>query len=124
LENANSGGGGGDHDSRSKRLQGIFSKFVENLPDKNEANSIFSIISNCVPSHFISEHDLTISFKNVGKKRDAGKKVNKIVVSIVDYIISLLSKDVIVRAPLIGLHRFIHSFCTIPNIFIRNTFFS
>jgi hypothetical protein len=99
-------------------LQTIFSKFVENLPEKNEANSIFSILANCVPNHFISKHDLTVSFRNNRKKRE------KIVVSIVDYIISILSVDAIVRPPLIALHRFVRTFCKIPSIFIRNKLFS
>jgi hypothetical protein len=108
-ENALPGGNG------SCKLQIIFNKFVENLPEKNEAIAIFSVISNCVPNHLIREQDLTIMFKEKNNKRK--------MISIVDYVISLLSPQLIVTPPLIAMHRFILTFCKIPQVFIRNKAF-
>lgn len=109
----NDGGSG----SKVKVLQSIFNKFIENLPEKNEAIAIFSVISNCVPNNLIREQDLTIMFRD---KKNAQKKL----ISIVDYVISLLSPELIVGPPLIAMHRFIRNFCQIPQVFIRNKAFS
>ena len=43
-------------------FQKIFSQFVENLPLKNEANSVFYIISNCLDPRYIRKQDLSITF--------------------------------------------------------------
>ena len=102
--------------SKVKLLQNIFNKFVENLSEKNEAIAIFSVISNCVPNHLIKEQDLTIMFREKNKKK-------KKMISIVDYVISLLSPQLIVAPPLIAMHRFIRNFCQIPQVFIRNKAF-
>ena len=99
---------------KAKLLQNIFQKFVENFPEKNEAIAIFSVISNCVPNNLIREQDLTVPFKDKKKKK---------LISIVDYVISLLMPNIIVSPPLIAMHRFIHKFCKIPQVFIRNKAF-
>jgi hypothetical protein len=101
--------------SKVKVLQTIFLKFVENLPEKNEAIAIFSVISNCVPNHLIREQDLTVIFKEKNNKKK--------MISIVDYVISILSPQIIVTPPLIAMHRFVHKFCKIPQVFIRNKAF-
>jgi hypothetical protein len=105
----------GGSENKSKILQNTFLKFVENLPEKNEAIAIFNIISNCVPHSVIREQDLTIAFKF--------KKNSKRLISIVDYVISLISPNIIVRPPLIAMHRFIKNYCKIPQVFIRNKHF-
>jgi len=94
----------------------IFNKFVENLPQKNEAISVFSIIANCVDSHYIRSQDLTITFMT--------KKGEKKPISLVDYVISILSPEIIVKPPMIAIHRFIEKFCKIPILFVRNPSFS
>jgi len=101
---------------RAKKLQEIFNKFVENLPQKNEAISVFSIIANCVDSHYIRSQDLTITFMT--------KKGEKKPISLVDYVISILSPEIIVKPPMIAIHRFIEKFCKIPILFVRNPSFS
>ena len=106
--------GANSQQNKVKILQNIFLKFVENFPDKNEAIAIFSVISNCVPNQLIREQDLTVPFKDKKKKK---------LISIVDYVISLLSPNIIVSPPLIAMHRFIHKFCKIPQGFIRNKAF-
>ena len=103
------------HGGNGSKLQIIFNKFVENLTEKNESIAIFSVISNCVPNHLIREQDLTIMFRE--------KKSKKKMISIVDYVISLLSPQLIVSPPLIAMHRFILTFCKIPQVFIRNKAF-
>jgi hypothetical protein len=112
-------GGGGGTESKSStenqasaELQTIFNKFVDNLPQKNEAISVFSIISNCLDTKYIRSQDLTITFMSkTGEKKH---------ISLVDYIVTLLSPEIIVRPPLIAIHRFVGKFCNIPVIFIKN----
>jgi hypothetical protein len=104
---------------RSNFLQNTFLKFVENFSEKNEAVAIFSVISNCVPHSLIKEHDLTVAFKTTAGK----EKRNLKRISIVDYVISLLSPKIIVSPSLIAMHRFILQFCKIPRVFIRNKAF-
>ena len=101
--------------NKTKLLQSIFLKFVENLNEKNEAVAIFSVISNCVPNHLIREQDLTVVFREKNNKKK--------MISIVDYVISLLSPKLIVSPPLIAMHRYVHNFCKIPQVFIRNKAF-
>ncbi len=96
-------------------LQNVFLKFVENFKEKNEAIAIFSVISNCVPTKLIREQDLTIAFR--------GNKKEKKLVSVVDYVISLLSPKLIVSPPLIAMHRFFKKYCKIPQVFIKNKAF-
>jgi hypothetical protein len=102
-------------ETKAKILQSTFLKFVENFAEKNEAVAIFSVISNCVPISLIREHDLTVQFKKDRKKMKQ--------ISIVDYVISLLSPRIIVSPSLIVMHRFILQFCKIPQVFIRNKAF-
>ena len=101
--------------ANAKNLQTIFLKFVENFCEKNEAVAIFSVISNCVPNSLIREEDLTITFREKQKKKK--------MISIVDYVISILSPKLIVSPPLIVMHRFIQKYCIIPRVFIRNKAF-
>jgi hypothetical protein len=105
----------GSPTAKAKALQSVFLKFVENIPEKNEAIAIFSVISNCVPSSLIREQDLTISFR--------GKMKEKKLISVVDYVISILSPKLIVSPPLIVMHRFVNAYCKIPRVFIRNKAF-
>lgn len=101
--------------AKAKILQNVFLKFVENIPEKNEAIAIFSVISNCIPNKLIREQDLTVSFR--------GKMKEKKLISVVDYVISILSPTLIVSPPLIAMHRFINTYCKIPRVFIRNKAF-
>ena len=99
----------------SLELQTIFNKFVDNLPQKNEAISVFSIISNCIDPKYIRSQDLTITFMSkTGEKKH---------ISLVDYIVTLLSPEIIVRPPLIAIHRFVGKFCNIPVFFMKNKHF-
>jgi len=87
----------------------------ENLPIKNEAVSVFSIIANCVNPQYIKKQDLSITFMSkTGEKKH---------VSLVDYVISMLTPDALVKPPLIAIHRFVKKFCNIPNIFVKNKSF-
>jgi len=96
-------------------FQKIFSQFVENLPLKNEANSVFYIISNCLDPRYIRKQDLSITFMSkTGEKKH---------VSLIDYVISLLTPDAIVRPPLIAIHRFVGKFCNVPDFFVKNKSF-
>jgi hypothetical protein len=52
-----------------------------------------------------------------------GKNHTKKMISIVDYVISMLSPEIFVSPSLIALHRFIHQYCKIPQVFIRNKAF-
>lgn len=111
--------GGGNFNSDNSgneiELQKIFSQFVENLPIKNEAVSVFSIIANCVNPQYIKKQDLSITFMSkTGEKKH---------VSLVDYVISMLTPDALVKPPLIAIHRFVKKFCNIPNIFVKNKSF-
>jgi hypothetical protein len=107
-ENANES----NHENEAKKLQLIFNNFVENLPQKNEAISVFSIITNCVNLNYIRKQDLSITFMT-----EKGEKKH---ISLVDYIVSLLTPEIIVKPPLIAIHRFVRKFCNIPVFFIRN----
>jgi hypothetical protein len=102
----------GNSPERSSNLEKIFNKFVENLPEKNEATSVFSIISNCVNPTYIRKQDLSITFMTTSGEKKA--------ISLVDYIVSLLTPNAIVRPPLIVVHRFVRKFCNIPVCFVKN----
>jgi hypothetical protein len=105
-------------DGNVKFMQAQFEKFVGNLPIKNEASSVFSIIINCINQKVIRPHDLTIIFSTNG---GAGKnKKSQKLISLVDYIIFLLSPREEISAPLLAVHRFVQSFCYIPKMFMRN----
>lgn len=103
-------------DGNIKLMQATFEKFVGNLAVKNEASSVFSIIINCINQKFIRPHDLTIIFSNINSKHKKSLKL----ISLVDYIIFLLSPAEEISAPLLAVHRFVQSFCYIPKMFMRN----
>jgi len=108
----------GDFENSNEEIadfQKTFSQFVENLPVKNEAISVFSIISNCVNPRYIRRQDLSVTFMSkTGEKKQ---------ISLIDYVISLLTPDAIVRPPLIAIHRFVKKFCNVPDFFVKNKAF-
>ncbi len=101
------------NDSRIVNLQKHFGQIVSNNPLKNEATSLFSIIINCLDKNVVRDQDLTVIF--VDKKSG-----NKILISIVDYIFSLLSAKSVKSVPILTLHKFIKKHCHIPVTLIRN----
>jgi hypothetical protein len=44
-------------------------------------------------------------------------------ISLIDYVISLLTPEAIVRPPLIAIHRFVKKFCNVPDFFVKNKAF-
>jgi hypothetical protein len=100
--------------TRLLNLESKFSLIVSNTSFKNEANSIFSIIINCLPTHALREADLTVIFLD---KKSEQKKL----ISLVDYIFILLSSKTKISAPLLTLHKYVKSICNIPKSLIRNS---
>jgi hypothetical protein len=101
------------NDSRILNLQKIFGQIVSNSPLKNEATSIFSIIINCLDKTIVRDQDLTVIFFD---KKNGSKKL----ISIVDYIFSLLSEKSVKSLPILTLHKFVKKNCHIPTTLIRN----
>ena len=102
-------------DSRLLTLQKHFNQIVYNNPLKNEATSIFSILIKCLDKNFVRDQDLTVIFidKKTGRKK---------LISIVDYIFTLLSEKSPRSLPISTLHKFIKSICHIPQTLIRNKY--
>ena len=102
-------------DSRLLTLQKHFNQIVYNNPLKNEATSIFSILIKCLDKNVVRDQDLTVIFidKKTGRKK---------LISIVDYIFTLLSEKAPSSLPISTLHKFIKSICHIPQTLIRNKF--
>lgn len=102
-------------DLRLQTLEKRFSQLTQNNPQKNEANSIFSILICCLDRSIVRDKDLTVIFldKKTGRKK---------LISIVDYIFTLLSEKSIVPLPVSTLHKFIKTICHIPQTFIRNKY--
>ena len=96
-----------------KEFQDRFEKFMNDFEEKGKANAIFSIIINCLPIKLIRLHDLTFSFNSI-------KQSKTILVSLVDYISTLLSETDVVTIELLCLHRYLSKSCCIPRIFIKN----
>jgi hypothetical protein len=102
-------------DSRLLTLQKHFNQIVYNNPLKNEATSIFSILIKCLDKNVVRDQDLTVIFidKKTGRKK---------LISIVDYIFTLLSEKTPSSIPISTLHKFIKSICHIPQTLIRNKY--
>jgi len=101
------------NESRVLNLQKHFGQIVTNNPLKNEATSLFSIIINCLDENIVRDQDLTVIFID---KKTGSKKL----ISIVDYIFSLLSEKAVKSLPILTLHKFVKKNCHIPTTLIRN----
>jgi hypothetical protein len=98
---------------RITHLQKHFNQIVHNNPLKNEATSLFTIIISCLDKAIVRDQDLTVIFVDT-------KTGRKKLISIVDYIFTLVSEKSVVTIPISTMHNFIKSICHIPKTLIRN----
>ena len=87
-------------------------RFLNHYPHVQSANIILDLIIDCLPLDRIRANDLSILFENA--------RMERIRISIIDYITSLQSQNASVATNLLSFHRYIVARCKIPEIFIRN----
>lgn len=92
-----------------------FESFFESHPLRIQALKIFALILPCLQLATIRESDLTMSFIKKGTIQR---------VSLVDYVLCLLTPDETVNKDLKFLHLYIQKYCTIPKIFVKNKNFT
>jgi hypothetical protein len=87
-------------------------RFLNHYPHVQNANVLLDLIIDCLPLDRIRANDLSILFENA--------RLERIRISIVDYITSLQSPSAAVSTNLLSFHRYITLRCKIPEIFVRN----
>lgn len=100
-----------------KNLVTKFEKLIESESLRVQALSIFDMIINCINVRRVSEADLSLSFISSETKFSSKK------ISLVDYIITLLTPNKFVQKDLQVVHNYITSLCVIPKIFVKNNNF-
>lgn len=99
-----------------KKLEMKFEKLIEGESSKTQAVSLFDMIINCINVKQVSEADLSLSFlSSLDNPNSRSKKI-----SLVDYIMTLLSPGKSVNRDIQVVHNYIRSLCVIPKIFIKN----
>jgi len=99
-------------------LEAKFKNLVEELNNHKQAESLFSIIVNCINLDFVSIDDLSFSF--VPDRNSKHASIIKI--SLVDYILTLLDVQKKPSERLIVLHKYVSSLCSVPSFLIKNRF--
>ena len=105
----------GIDESRMTNLHKHFSQIVSHHPMKNEATSVFTILIRCLKEEVMRDKDLTVIFMD---KKTGCRKL----ISVVDYIFTLLSEKSIVSPSIGALHNFIKTICHIPKTLVRNKY--
>lgn len=100
-----------------KALSTRFKKLILAFENKKKAEAIFNILIECIDIKHIDGNDLTFHFKTRGKK--------VIRISLIDYVILLVSKDTNqnVDLKMLTMHQYVTKCCSIPKFLIENKVF-
>jgi nucleoside-triphosphatase THEP1/RNase P/RNase MRP subunit POP5 len=90
-----------------------FETFVHSNENKQQASTVFSILINALPNY----HNVNITDLTLRCQTPNGQQIN---ISLVDYVISLLTANIKITKYDIFVHNYFKKLCKLPTMFIVN----